>query len=71
MQCRNFAVGNEQLSRQFATSFRRVMDEDIVIMEAQQRMNDLLPNAPTVDIRVDEPVIAMRRLVRSYVAAHA
>ena len=66
VQCRNFAVGNAEISGQFATNFRRVMDEDIAVMQAQQKMNQAMPDAPTVDIRVDEPVIAMRRLLRSY-----
>lgn len=71
VQCRNFAVGNAEVSCQFATSFRKVMDEDIAVMEAQQIMNDTLPDAPRVDIQVDEPVIAMRRMLRAYAEGRA
>jgi hypothetical protein len=65
VQCRNFAVGNEAISDQFGIAFRKVMGEDIAVMEAQQRVNDSMPDAPTVAIQLDEPVIAMRRLLRS------
>ena len=30
---------------------------------AAQRINSMLPNAPTIEIRCDVPVVAMRRLV--------
>jgi phenylpropionate dioxygenase-like ring-hydroxylating dioxygenase large terminal subunit len=66
VQCRNFAVGDEAISTQFGATFRKVMGEDIAVMEAQQRVNDAMPDAPTVAIRLDEPVIAMRRLLQSY-----
>jgi hypothetical protein len=32
-------------------------------MEGQQRVNSMLPDAPTVEIRCDVPVVAMHRLV--------
>jgi phenylpropionate dioxygenase-like ring-hydroxylating dioxygenase large terminal subunit len=62
-QVRNFAVGNAQVSQNFGRTIRAIFDDDIRVMEAQQRINSMLPNAPTIEIRCDVPVVAMRRLV--------
>lgn len=67
-QVRNFAVGNEQVSQNFGRTIRAIFDDDIRVMEAQQRINTLLPNAPRVEIRCDTPVIAMHRLVEQFAA---
>jgi vanillate O-demethylase monooxygenase subunit len=67
-QCRNFAVGNEEVSARFIKQIRAVFDEDIRVMEGQQRINSMLPNAPTVEIRCDVPVVAMHRLVQQAAA---
>jgi phenylpropionate dioxygenase-like ring-hydroxylating dioxygenase large terminal subunit len=66
-QSRNFALGNEEVSGRFIKQIRAVFDEDIAVMEGQQRINSMMPNAPTVEIRCDVPVIAMRRLVQQAV----
>lgn len=70
-QCRNFAVGNEEISRRFIANIRDVFLEDIAVMEGQQRINTAMPFAPRVDIRADAPVVAMRRLVQQFMAAEA
>jgi len=62
-QCRNFALGNEEVSKRFIQQIRAIFDQDIGVMEGQQRINSMLPNAPTIEIRCDVPVVAMRRLV--------
>jgi vanillate O-demethylase monooxygenase subunit len=62
-QCRNFARGNDEVSKRFIQQIRAIFDQDIRVMEGQQRINSMLPNAPTVEIRCDVPVVAMRRLV--------
>jgi vanillate O-demethylase monooxygenase subunit len=67
-QVRNFAVGNQQVSQNFGHTIRAIFDQDIRVMEAQQRINTLLPNAPRVEIRCDTPVIAMHRLVEQVAA---
>ena len=68
-QCRNFATGNEEVSKRFIQQIRAIFDQDIAVMEGQQRINSMLPNAPTIEIRCDVPVVAMRRLVMQ-AAAH-
>jgi vanillate O-demethylase monooxygenase subunit len=62
-QCRNFALGDEEVSKRFIQQIRAIFDQDITVMEGQQRINSMLPNAPTIEIRCDVPVVAMRRLV--------
>jgi len=65
-QVRNFAVGNDEVSKRFAAHIRDIFLQDVKVMEGQQRINSSLPDAPTIEIRADVPVVAMRRLVRQY-----
>jgi vanillate O-demethylase monooxygenase subunit len=67
-QCRNFARDNAELTKRFVVDFRNVFFQDIGAMEAQQRVMSAYPNAPTIDINVDAPHIAMRALVSKLAA---
>jgi vanillate O-demethylase monooxygenase subunit len=67
-QARNFAKDNEELSRIYKHGSKVIFDEDIAIMEAQQRASDAHPDAPHVDINFDAPGMAMRQLVQRYLA---
>jgi phenylpropionate dioxygenase-like ring-hydroxylating dioxygenase large terminal subunit len=67
-QSRNFAVGNEDISQRFIKQIRAVFDQDIAVMEGQQRVNSMLPDAPRIEIRADTPVVAMHRLVEQFAA---
>jgi phenylpropionate dioxygenase-like ring-hydroxylating dioxygenase large terminal subunit len=69
VQSRNFDIDNAELTRRMVGDFRRVFDEDVAVMEGQQRTTDARPNAPTVDIIIDAPPLAMRRLVQDRMAA--
>jgi len=64
--CRNFAVGDEAASAGFTKTIRGVFLDDVAVMEGQQRINSARPDAPTIEIRADVPVVAMRRLVRQF-----
>ncbi len=68
-QCRNFAVGDAEVSRNFIGHVRDIFMEDITVMEGQQRINSAMPNAPRIEIRADTPVVAMHRLVEKFAAA--
>ena len=68
-QARNFALDDAGLSRRLVEDFRRVFGEDVAVMEAQQRANEASPDAPSIDINVDAPPLAMRRLMRELIAA--
>ena len=65
-QTRNFAVGDAEFTKNVQRDFLAVFLEDVAVLEAQQRMFDLRPDAPSVDINVDAPTIAMRALNRRY-----
>jgi phenylpropionate dioxygenase-like ring-hydroxylating dioxygenase large terminal subunit len=71
VQARNFARDNHEMTRRVVEDFRRVFSEDIGVMEAQQRINDAMPDAPGIDINVDAPPLAMRRLLSECMAAEA
>ena len=70
-QCRNFDIGNEQLTRTMIGDFRGVFFEDIAVMEAQQRVNSAHGEANKIDINADAPHIAMRQLIRRLAAVEA
>jgi hypothetical protein len=53
----------------FAHDSRGIFDEDVVVMEAQQRIADTMPKARTIDIRSDAPHLAMRKLVQQFLDA--
>ena len=63
-QCRNFDVGNAELTKTMIADFRGVFHEDIAVMEAQQRMNSAYGEAGKIDINADAPHLAMRQLIR-------
>ena len=63
-QCRNFARDNAELTKKFIADFRGVFLEDILVMEAQQRVNSVHPEVSKIDINADAAHIAMRQLVR-------
>jgi vanillate monooxygenase len=71
VQARNFARDNQTLTTRVVADFRRVFLEDIAVMEAQQRVNDAMPEAATIDVNVDAPPLAMRRLLAERIAAEA
>ena len=66
---RNFGLNDPDIERVFAVDFVKVFNEDIPILEAQQRMLELAPGAPTIDIAVDAAPLAARRLLDTLLAA--
>jgi vanillate O-demethylase monooxygenase subunit len=70
-QARNFAKDNAELSRIYQHGSKVIFDEDIAIMEAQQRATDARPDAPHIDINFDAPGLAMRQLVQRFLTKEA
>lgn len=66
---RKFGLGDPALDRVFNVDFVNVFREDVAVLEAQQRMMELRPNAPAVSIRVDAAPLAARRLLGQMIAA--
>ena len=67
-QVRNFAHRDAALTDAWVDSFRQVFLEDVAVMEAQQRVIDKHPDAPTIDINSDTPTIAMRKVLAQLIA---
>ena len=65
---RKFGLGDPALDKVFNVDFVNVFREDIAILEAQQRMMDLKPFAPSVSIKVDAAPLAARRLLDRLIA---
>ena len=70
-QIRNWGVEDAEFTKRFARDSRGIFDEDVVVMEAQQRVAENMPNAHTVDIRSDAPHLAMRKLVQQALEAES
>jgi vanillate monooxygenase len=66
---RGFGLDDPALDKVFDDDMVRVFREDVGVLEAQQRMNALRPDAPTIDINVDAAPIAARNLLAAAIAA--
>jgi len=66
---RDFALGDEQVSADLFKMVSQTFDEDVVILEAQQKMLDREPERPSIDINVDAPGLAARHMLRRDMAA--
>ena len=65
---RNFGLADPEMEGIFAGDMVRVFNEDIPVLEAQQRALDLKPGAPAVDIKVDAAPLAARRMLQALLA---
>ncbi len=66
---RAFALDDPAMDKVFNEDFVDVFREDVAVLEAQQRMLDLEPDAPRIDINVDAAPLAARRLLDRMIAA--
>ena len=66
---RNFGLRDPAMENIFSGDMVRVFNEDIPVLEAQQRMRELKPDAPAVDIKVDAAPLAARRMLAAMLAA--
>jgi phenylpropionate dioxygenase-like ring-hydroxylating dioxygenase large terminal subunit len=64
---RNFGLNDPAKEKIFAQGMVKVFNEDIPILEAQQRALDADPDAPRIDIKVDAAPLAARRLLKSLI----
>ena len=65
---RKFGLGDAALDKVFNVDFVNVFREDVAVLEAQQRMMELKPFAPSVSIKVDAAPLAARRLLDRLIA---
>ncbi|MDB5570100.1 MAG: hypothetical protein JWN93_1283 [Hyphomicrobiales bacterium] len=66
---RNFGLEDPKLEQMMAVNFVNVFKEDVGVLTAQQMRMDSMPDAPQIDIRVDIPPNAARRIVNQLRAA--
>ena len=66
---RSFALDDPAMDETFRVDFRRVFGEDIAILGAQQASIDRRPDAASIDINVDGPGLAFRRMLERRIAA--
>jgi hypothetical protein len=62
---RNFGLQDPEMEAIFSSDMVRVFNEDIPVLEAQQRSRDLKPDAPAIDIKVDAAPLAARRMLQA------
>jgi vanillate O-demethylase monooxygenase subunit len=65
---RNFGLRDDEMEKIFAVDMVQVFNEDFPVLEAQQRMLELKPEAPKVDIKVDAAPLAARRMLEAMLA---
>ncbi|HUQ76307.1 MAG TPA: aromatic ring-hydroxylating dioxygenase subunit alpha [Burkholderiales bacterium] len=64
---RNFGLGEAEMERIFAEDMVRVFNEDIPVLEAQQRALESKPAAPAIDLKVDAAPLAARRMLQAMI----
>ena len=66
---RRFRLDDPEIDEVYRRDFKTVFMEDVVIMEAQQRVVDTSPGFQPIDINVDAPSLTMRRMLRERIDA--
>jgi phenylpropionate dioxygenase-like ring-hydroxylating dioxygenase large terminal subunit len=66
---RNFGMTDPKLEEMMAVNFVNVFKEDVDVLNAQQHVMTLMPNAPEIDIKVDGPPKLARLVVSRLIAA--
>ncbi len=66
---RSFALDDAAVDETFRVDFRRVFAEDVGILAAQQANIDRRPDAFSIDINVDGPGLAFRRMLAERITA--
>jgi len=64
---RDFGLRDPQMENIFAVDMVKVFNEDFPVLEAQQRMLELKPGAPRIDIKVDAAPMAARRMLAAMI----
>jgi phenylpropionate dioxygenase-like ring-hydroxylating dioxygenase large terminal subunit len=65
---RNFDLRDAEMENIFAVDMVKVFNEDFPVLEAQQRMLELKPGAPRIDIKVDAAPLAARRMLEAMIS---
>ena len=66
---RNFAIGDDALTRQVNADAKVTFEEDVVVLEAQRRSIAAAAGSTAIDRRADGPPLLARRIMADLVAA--
>jgi phenylpropionate dioxygenase-like ring-hydroxylating dioxygenase large terminal subunit len=58
---RDFKLGDAEVTRILSEGSRTAFNEDLAVLEIQQRAQDVSPNAPRIDIKIDTGPLQARR----------
>jgi phenylpropionate dioxygenase-like ring-hydroxylating dioxygenase large terminal subunit len=64
---RGFDLDDPAMEEMFSVGMVKVFHEDVAILEAQQRMNDMKPDAKRISINVDATPTAARRMLDEWI----
>jgi phenylpropionate dioxygenase-like ring-hydroxylating dioxygenase large terminal subunit len=64
---RNFGLADPEMEGIFSGDMVRVFNEDIPVLEAQQRNRELKPGAAAIDLKVDAAPLAARRMLQKMI----
>ena len=64
---RNFATKDTALTAQIDAEAKATFEEDVVVLEAQQRVIDASSGASTIDRQADAPPLLARRIMRDLI----
>ena len=67
----NFGLRDPEMDKIFGVDLVTVFNEDLPILEAQQRNLELRPDAPRIDIKVDAAPLAARRMLEAMIQREA
>ena len=65
---RSFALDDAEIDKVFNEDMVVVFREDQAVLEAQQRMMALKPDAPQINIQVDAAPVAARKMLSSMIS---
>ena len=68
-ECRNFRLDDAALTQLFFEQVHEAFMEDLDMIEAQQKVRDLHPHAPRIDINADNAPLQARRIMERLIAA--
>ena len=66
---RDFKLDDAEVTRILSEGSRTAFNEDLVVLEAQQRARDVSPTSPEIDIKHDHAQIQARRTLSKLVEA--
>mgnify|MGYP001182728992 CR=1 FL=1 len=68
---RNYKIDDDALTDVMTEEFSRIFQEDVEVVEAQQKSMDAAPGWKAIDVNTDGPVLQARQLMQRLIAGEA